>query len=243
MIASGQTPVIASDGVLNAAAREQGQPLSPGSLVAIFGTDLAASLARADSTSLSTMSLSDVSVTFGGVPAPLRHVSPVEIQAQVPFDALPGPVDLMVMRGGVASAVQTVQIVAASPGVFSIPAGVGNALAVNPDGTLAAPTGYLTDFPSHPARIGDTLTLQVTGLGAVDSPLSSDRPPNTLLTPNVTIGGQPAQVISSQLSLQSLGLNLVQVVIPDVPPGNAVPIQVEANGIRTSDRITIAVIR
>jgi len=44
-----QTPVVASGGVLNAASFATNQGVAPGSLVSIFGTNLAASLALADS--------------------------------------------------------------------------------------------------------------------------------------------------------------------------------------------------
>ena len=44
-----QTPVVAQGGVLNAASFALNQGVAPGSLVSIFGTNLAASLALADS--------------------------------------------------------------------------------------------------------------------------------------------------------------------------------------------------
>src|SRR5215475_4884165 len=89
-----QNPVIAPGGVLNGASFDKtGQPIPPGALVSIFGTDLATASASADTIPLST-SLSNVSVTFSGIAAPLKDVvhGPAggdQINAQVPWEALP----------------------------------------------------------------------------------------------------------------------------------------------------------
>jgi hypothetical protein len=56
-----QTPAVSSGGVVNAASFAQGQAVVPGSLVSIFGTNLAAGLAQADSIPLSN-SLNGASV-------------------------------------------------------------------------------------------------------------------------------------------------------------------------------------
>src|SRR5437660_1067579 len=69
-----QTPTIVPGGVLNGASFDKtGQPLAPGSLVSIFGTNLAAASQSAGSVPLST-SLSSVSVTINGIPMPLKDV-------------------------------------------------------------------------------------------------------------------------------------------------------------------------
>src|SRR5262245_21291526 len=109
MIAAAQTPVIAPGGVLNGASFDKtGQPIPPGALVSIFGTDLAAASASADSVPLST-SLSNVSVTVNGVAAPLKDVvhsaGGDQINAQVPWEVLTtGTAQVVVNRNGVTSA-------------------------------------------------------------------------------------------------------------------------------------------
>jgi uncharacterized protein (TIGR03437 family) len=57
----------------------------------------------------------------------------------------------------------------------------------------------------------------------------------------VLIGGQPASVSFSGLSPQFVGVNQLNVVVPNVTPGNSVPIQIQAGGITTSSQITIAI--
>src|ERR1035437_4522230 len=69
-----QTPVIDPARVaLNSASLITGQPVAPGSLVSIFGTNLASSNTLATTVPLAT-SLATVSVTFNGLPAPLSGV-------------------------------------------------------------------------------------------------------------------------------------------------------------------------
>ena len=76
-----QAPQLTAAGVVNAAS--YAQPIAPGSIVSIFGTNLAPAPARADHTLLPT-SLAGTSVTIGGIAAPLFYVSPGQINAQVP---------------------------------------------------------------------------------------------------------------------------------------------------------------
>src|ERR1035438_1757956 len=80
-----QVPVVTSGGVSNAA--NGIAPVTPGSLVSIYGSNLAAGLAQADTIPLAT-TMSNISVTFNGVPAPLLFVSGGQINAQLPWNVL-----------------------------------------------------------------------------------------------------------------------------------------------------------
>src|SRR5205823_5315496 len=103
------------------------------------GTNLAAANAAADTVPLST-TLSNVNVTFNGVGAPLLLVTPGQINAQVPFEALAvgsnsGTAQVVVTRNGVASAPLPVNVGVSAPGIFSFGFGVGQAVAyANSDG-------------------------------------------------------------------------------------------------------------
>src|SRR5690348_7451891 len=118
-----QTPVIAPGGVLNAASNDKsGQPVPAGALVSIYGTDLSAATAAADTVPLST-TLSNVKVTFNAIEAPLLLVTPGQINAQVPFEALAvgantGTAQVVVTRNGVASAPLPVNVGVSAPGIF-----------------------------------------------------------------------------------------------------------------------------
>jgi len=244
-----QTPSVSAGGVLNAASNAVGTPVSPGSYVSIYGSNLAADLATFDSVPL-TNSLSGVSVTFNGVTAPLKFISPGQINAQLPWDVLSsgtaGTVNVVVTRNGAPSTPQQVQVGPFSPGVFAI----GNiAVSINPDGSVAAPAGAIPGIPTKPAKIGDPLGLVIlcTGLGAVDSTpangaASLDKLRTATTTPTVLIGGKAATVIFAGLSPQFPAVNQINVLIPaGTPTGDAVPIQIQLGGITTDGKITIAV--
>jgi uncharacterized protein (TIGR03437 family) len=257
MIAVAQTPVIAPGGVLNGASFDKtGQPIPPGALVSIFGTNLAAASASADSVPLST-TLSNVSVTFNGIAAPLKDVvhsttSGDQINAQVPFEVQPsGTAQVIVTRNGVSSAPLPVTMGLAAPGIFTFPGGVGQAVAYgNSDGVIAAPTNAGLPFPSRPAKIGDPTTLVIlcTGLGPVNPPVQTgnnvtDGQLHQATTPlQVLVGNVPAQVVFAGMTPQFVGVYQINIVIAaGTPTGNAIPLQISMNGITSRNDVTIAV--
>lgn len=258
-LAFGQQPVVADNGVLNAASfAKQGQPgaaVTAGSLVSIFGTNFASSLAQADTIPLST-TLNNVSVTFNGIPAPLLFVAQAQINAQLPWnvltgDATSGTATVVVTRSGVASQPRTIQVGQFSPGIFTVNGnGIGFAIAVNAsDGTLAQPAGSVPGLnpPPHPASIGGAIIVYCTGLGRVDPPVASgasslDMLRNTTTKPDVLIDGIGAQVLFSGLSPQFVGVNQLNVVVPDgVRKADGVPLQIRMGGVTSSNMVTIAV--
>lgn len=254
-----QTPVVQSGGVVNAASFAPGGAVAPGSLVSIFGTDLAATAGLSDSIPLAT-SLKGVTVTFNGIPAPLLGVFPdtpgrtfSQVNAQVPWNVLSagtpsGTANVVVTVNGLSSVPAPVQVNQFSPGIFSFQYGVGQAAATTADGTaLVAPAGAITGALSRPARIGELITVYGTGLGSVDfTPENGDVPrgqlAHTLTTATVLIGNVPAKVHFSGLAPCCVGLNQLDLQVPQgAPTGDAVPLQLQLGGITTTDKVTIAV--
>jgi uncharacterized protein (TIGR03437 family) len=245
--AYGQTPVVSAGGVSNAA--NGLGTVAPGSLVSIYGSELAGGLAQADSIPLA-ISMNGVSVTFNGVPAPLLFVSGGQINAQLPWNILSngtvGTASVVVKRNNQPSVAQSLQVGPFSPGIFAI----GNiAVAINPDGSVAAPPGSIPGIATKPAKIGDPLGLVIlcTGLGAVDPPAvngaaSLDALRTATTWPTVLIGGKAAQVVFAGMSPQFVGVNQVNVAIPaGTPTGDAVSLQLSLGGVVTSASVTIAV--
>ena len=76
-----------------------------------------------------------------------------------------GAAQIVVTRNGTASAAQSFQVGQFSPGIFSVQFGVGQAIAINLDGSLAAPSGSIPGLATHPAKAGDTIIILATGLG------------------------------------------------------------------------------
>jgi uncharacterized protein (TIGR03437 family) len=244
-----QTPVVASGGTVNAA--NGISPVTPGSLVSIYGTSLAASTVAGDTIPLSN-TINNVNVTLNGIPAPLLFVSSGQINAQVPWNVLSsgtsGTAALVVSNNGQKSAAQNVPVGPFSPGIFDL----GNNIAVainNSDGTIAAPPGAIAGVTSRPAKIGDPYGLAIwcTGLGAVSPSVTTGAAAGATLRtastfPTVTVGGQQVTVVWAGLTPQFPGVNQINITLPaGTPTGNAVPIQVSVGGITTSNTLTIAV--
>jgi uncharacterized protein (TIGR03437 family) len=249
-LALAQAPSVSDGGILNGASFAKGQAITPGSLITIFGTNLASKLAQADTIPLSN-SLGGVSVLFiNGNTAkntPMLFANGTQLNVQVPWDLVPAGasanVKVIVTSNGVNSNTETVAVGPFSPGVF---ASNGMAIAVNnSDGTLAWPTGAVPGLATHPAKPGDVLIVYATGLGAVANPPANgqnslDQLRTTLVTPQILIGGVSAKVDFSGLSPQFVGVNQINVTVPDTASGNNVPFQIVLGGITTTGT-TIAV--
>jgi uncharacterized protein (TIGR03437 family) len=234
-------------GIVNPAAATQNNVVAPGSLVSIFGGSLSGTLASADSTTLSTQ-LGDVTaVNVNGLASPLVMVSSGQITAQVPWEVIAGPATVTVARGNAFSNAFNVQVNQYAPAFFSLRLGGMQAIAINGDGSLAAPSGLLGGLSAHPATAGDTLTFYATGLGPVngnlaDGALPPDMSATTVGTPTVTIGGMSAQVTYSGMSQQFFGVYQISVVVPQgVTPGKYVQVQMQIGGASTADPVSIAI--
>ncbi len=265
-----QKPVVADGGVVNAASfaidpnTKLGAPTGVGSLVAIFGTFPASTVAAADTIPYST-SLGGVSVTIGGKQAPLQNIilDPAAsggfpfITAQVPFDAISAPsanADVVVTVNGVNSDPKPMPFRSFAPGIFTIPAnGQGNAVMVMTDGDnvgkiAAVNPQAVLNFPAAPIKIGQRAFFYATGLGALTPPVKEGEggldgvTHEVLPHPVVTIGGVPATVEYAGIS-GFPGVYQINIIIPTgVPIGNSVPVQIKsADGAIVSNTGTIAI--
>jgi trimeric autotransporter adhesin len=258
-LAPAAIPAVAAGGILNAASFATGAdggqaPVAPGSLVSIFGTNLATAAVTANTLPLPAI-LGGVSVAFNGVPAALAFVTGAQINAQVPFELLTAGVEsiaagVVVTVNGVSSNLAPVQIVANAPGVFSVPAGAGNAILLSSaDGSLAAPPtqSVLCGCSTRPIHPGENALLYVTGLGPV-APAIMDGFGDLVqihtadTTPVVLIGGIQAQVVFAGQAPQFPGVDQINLVIPsNAPAGDSVPIQVQSGGITSTAMVTVAI--
>jgi len=230
--------------IVKAASFAVDQSIAPGSLASIFGTGLAVSTAQAGLSALPT-ELAAVSVAIGGMPAPLQNVSPTQINLQVPWNLPTGAADVRVVTNGFVLPLLRVSILPYSPAIFAIREGSGQAAAINLDGSIAAPAGAIPGVAARPAKPGDYIMIFGTGLGPVAPAIADGRSAidgfrTTLTVPRVLIGGAPAEVTFSGLAPQLAGVNQVNAIVPPVP-GGVLPLQLEIGGLRTPDRVTIAV--
>jgi minor extracellular serine protease Vpr len=245
-----QTPVIPAGGIINGASFATGQGVAPGSVISIFGTDLAGTLTANDTVPLSMSLADDVTVMVNNIPAGLYFVSQGQVNAQIPWNVLPdgttsGVAQVVVTRNKVASAPQTVNVVPAAPGIFYLPNNGGWAIAFNTDGAVAAPVNSIPGINTHPAKAGDILAILSTGGGQVDSPIangadSADKLRNTLIVPQVLVNQVSATVLFSGLAPQFPGLNQINFSVPGGIAAGTVPLQLQANGITSTDAVKIA---
>jgi uncharacterized protein (TIGR03437 family) len=204
--------------VVNGASFQTGA-VAPGSLISIFGVNLA-----------SSGTPGGVALAINGVPAPLQFVSPRQINAQVPFETIPGTAIAELRSPGMPPAAIQFPIVQVAPAIFAN----GRAAVQNADGAMNA-----TD---HPAEPGSTVTVYLTGQGMVEPPVANGEPaPNDPVVHSsypvtATIGGQPAEVLFAGLDAGSVGVFRVTIRAPLVEPGTY-SLDVFINGVASSTQL------
>lgn len=245
-----QGPSVNEGGVVNAA--NFTHPSAPGSIVSIFGTNLASSLAQASTVPLST-SLGGVSVTFNGVAAPLFFVSSQQINAQLPSGLAGTTASVVVTSAGAASTARTTEINRATPAIFTLnQQGTGQGAVFFANSLiLAARVGaFAPNLESRPARAGDILTIYANGLGPVTPPVADGRNTidalrNTTTRPTVLVGSTAvpdADILFSGLAPQFVALYQINFRMPaGVAAADAVPIIIRMSGIDSSSQVTFAV--
>jgi uncharacterized protein (TIGR03437 family) len=228
---SGGPPAVG--GVVNGASFAVNAPVSPGSLVAIFGTGLAVGTATASVVPL-PLSLAQTAVTFNGVSAPLFFVSAGQINAQVPFTVAAGTASVQVTRGSASSAPATIGITPYSPGIFAMDQ-AGDAAVFHADFTQIT--------TAAPAHAGETVVLYATGLGPLTGAVTSGAAASAVLTtstPVVTVGNAHAAIAYSGLAPGLVGVYQVNFTVPGgLSPGNQ-QIQLTIGG-AASNTATMAV--
>jgi uncharacterized protein (TIGR03437 family) len=179
-------------------------------LVSVFGWQLAAGELSAARLPLPS-SISGVSVTLDGQRLPLLHVSPTQINAQLPFDAA-DPTVLRVTTPNGSSDI-SVALSEVAPALF-------------PAGSVAHADGAPVDADS-PARPGEFLMVFLTGLGRVNGQIAPGQaaPAAPLLTVRapveVRLGNATIQPSFAGLAPGFAGLYQVNLQVPaTMLPGN-----------------------
>ncbi|HWQ53656.1 MAG TPA: PQQ-dependent sugar dehydrogenase [Bryobacteraceae bacterium] len=182
--------------------------------------------------------LGGVAVTVNGRAAPLyavaRTASGEQINFQVPFEAAGAErASIVVRRGTVATAAFEAPLVAAQPGVFS--ADGTNAIVVRVDGNRLVTA-------AEPLIAGELVYFYATGLGAVTNPpatgAASPRDPSAVaaITPRVTVGGVPADVLFAGLAPDFVGLFQINIRMPAGAPSGNAALAVETGGAASPTR-------
>lgn len=229
--------------ITNAASNQTGA-IAPGEIVVLYGSGLGPAqltLGAAGAGGTIPAALAGTAVTFNGIPAPILYTSPNQISAVVPFAVTGTSVQVVASYLGQPSAPKTVTAATAAPGLFTIDySGKGQAVAINQDHQL--------NNASDPAPRGSQLILLATGIGqtspaGVDGSFGAAPLPTSNLSPTVTIGGQPATVVSTTgVAGQVAGTMQITVQVPaGIQPGNAVPVTLQVGGVSAPAGVTVAV--
>jgi uncharacterized protein (TIGR03437 family) len=217
-------PALFNQGVVEGAGFSQGRPLVPGGIISLFGSNLAPSIGEAATIPLER-NLLGTRVRIGNQDAPLYFVSPGQINAQLPFEAVPGQsVVIVVNVNGRLTTPQLYQISPAQPGIF-----------IGSNGAAVLDEAFQPVTPQNPARIGRVIQVFANGLGFTDPPVGSGEAgfaSGVEIPVSVTIGGVAATVQYAGLAPNFVGLYQVNAVVPEgVPPGDAVSLVITQDGI------------
>ncbi|MEO5925797.1 MAG: hypothetical protein ABIR70_18405 [Bryobacteraceae bacterium] len=193
--------------------------VAPGAIFSIYGKLMADGVVN-DPTPPLKNRLGSTQVQVNGADIPLFYVSPGQINAQMPYNVPVGTASVRVIRNGVATSEQIVQIVAAAPDVIQY--GAGRAVAVNQNGSV---NGVGT-----PAATGSYVVLYLTGIGVVSpalvagqaapvSPLAQTALPNKITLSNGTTSVDIAPLFLGHTPTYA-GLVQANFQIPNIPAGD-----------------------
>jgi uncharacterized protein (TIGR03437 family) len=216
---------------------------APGSWIEIYGSNLAVdsrlwTTADFNGPNAPTK-LDGTSVSIGGQPAIVSYISPGQVNALVPMSVQPGQQGIVVTNSGGTSAAYSMTINSLEPGLCQT--------TVNGVAYVTAVINGTTTFisPSQPAQAGEILNFFGVGFGPV-SP--APEPGQTVTQMNqltnslqIQIGGVTAQLDYFGLAPEALGLYQFNVVVPNVPAGNQVPVTFTLNGVPGTQTLYIAV--
>ncbi len=216
---SGETPAIA--GLVNGASFKSTN--APGAILSIFGTQLAPSVASPSSVPLPD-SMAGVAVTMNGIAAPLYYVSPAQLNVQIPYEIPAGaPVTVAINNNGQVVS-QFFNVGTVAPAIFT---GQNSAL-----------------VPSSSATLGQTISLYLTGAGAVTPPVATGAAPavttpiSSLPAPvaatTVTIGGVAAPIQFAGIPYGLVGVLQINCQVPSGLNTGSQPVVVTIGGVASA---------
>jgi uncharacterized protein (TIGR03437 family) len=219
--------------------------IAPDSIASVFGSGLATTFASANVLPLPT-DIGGTRVTItdaSGVsrPAPLFYVSPDQVNIHVPSGTRAGTAQVVIARTDTVTSRGSFQVEAVSPDIFAANGngqGVAAATAVrvNDDGSTAGVPVFRCDpaplscVPAPMSLQGGNvyLSLYATGIRAADNV-------------RVTIGGTPVQVLYAGPQRQYVGLDQVNILLPESLRGRGtLEVAMQAGG-AASNMVVIAV--
>jgi uncharacterized protein (TIGR03437 family) len=220
---------IAPTGVQNGAASTPQTGVAPGSVISIYGSNLASAVATGPQDPL-TQTLSGTVVQVAKRLLPLFFVSPGQINAELPADFAEGSETLTVSAQGQPDVRASFTIVRNAPGLFQQTVNQQSfAVAMHENGSAVT--------PDSPARRGELLTIYGTGFGPTDPmrPVGfavPQTPPFLLLDAVTVLVGGAAIPAQNALAVPGrVAVDAVQFQLGDgAPSATNAPLRISING-------------
>jgi uncharacterized protein (TIGR03437 family) len=239
----GESPSPVIDSV-NSAASYAADAVSPGEVVAVFGSNLGPATPagmQLDGSGTVTTSIGNTQVLFDGIPGPMVWATSGQVNAIVPFGLSNPTTQVQVQYQDQISDPFTMTVAQSTPGVFSLDgSGQGQAIVLNQDGTV--------NSSNSPAPAGSVITLYATGAGLFNPPLidgsvvTADNLPTPVLPVSARIGGRSAVVLYAGGAPGSVaGVLQVNVQIPDGTLSGTVPVTLKIGDGTSQSNMTIAI--
>jgi uncharacterized protein (TIGR03437 family) len=220
-------------------------PIAPGELITLYGTGLgptAGTMFSVDpATGMVGTTLAETRVFFGSVAAPITYTSATQINVVAPYEiADQAQVAVQVQYQGRMSASQTLPVIAASPGAYTLDSsGSGPVVAANQDGSI--------NGPNHPAPQGSYVTIYFTGGGQTNPPGVTGSVTGAVLkwlvqSISVTVGNVPAMVTFDGSAPAFVdGVDQLNIQLGPNTPSGAQPIVITVGGTSSPSSVTLAV--
>jgi len=242
--ASGNTPTISANGVVNGASFQPG--IVPGSWLTIQGSNLATvtdTWDKAIANGKLPTTLDGVSVNIGSQQAFVQFISPGQINAVAP-NVGAGPVPVTVTTANGTSAALTATVVAQSPAFFLWPN--SQPVSTRQDNSLAVKDGTFAGATTVAAKPGDVLILWGTGFGPTTPAVAGgiQVPSDQLYNCSpvtIALGSASPPVFGCALSPGFAGLYQVAIQVPSTMADGDYAIKATVNGASSPDGITLSV--
>ena len=212
-----RAPRLTASAVVNAASFAQG--LTPGSLATAFTAGVLDTAGVSSAAGLPLpSSLGGVSVTVGGIAAPIQLIAnsngQEQVNFQVPFE-IRGRTSaaVVVTRDGQPSISVNVPVLDVQPAIYS--------------GVVVHNADYTLVTPEHPLAAGEFAFVYATGLGRVNnepatgSAAPSTPPASTMADAQATIAGVPCDVQYAGLAPGFVGVYQMNFRVPENLPSGA----------------------
>jgi uncharacterized protein (TIGR03437 family) len=247
-------PMVFTGGVITAGQFGAFPAVAPGSWIEIYGANLAAD-SRGWTTGDFTggaapTALDNTRVSVGGQPAFVDFIGSGQVNVQVPSNIGTGSQPLVVSTAAGSSNSVNVTVNVEEPGLLA-PAsfkigGTQYVAALFPDNsTYVLPPGSIPGVTSRRANVGDTIILYGVGFGPVAPASAAGQTVpglNTLTAGfHLLIGGVEASLAYDGLAPGAMGLYQFNAKVPNVTPGDAVPLTFTLAGTPSTQTLALAI--